>query len=254
MQSHSLFVPVATEVLELIFENPAHKKYFKNFYRFLEKNPSRHNPFKQIYIGENSQEYVLRDTSENGGVAIEKSKIYFLKDLRFILMCLIEELAFDKNIIILHGSSFIKNGKALLFCAPSGSGKSTIARSIPEGSILSDDMAVIKIVNGEFHLYSSYLDKTRSPKVEKKILLDRIYFIKKSSINRVTEETLENKLENIRDNNYLAGWLEVKKEKSDSQDVNKLQGKLYNIYLDLIKKIPIQTLYFTKDLTFLSNI
>ena len=56
---------------------------------------------------------------------------------------------------LLHAASVIHNGKACVFVGRSGAGKSTVASLSPKGSVLTDEISLIKRVNGEWHAFGT---------------------------------------------------------------------------------------------------
>lgn len=71
--------------------------------------------------------------------------------LRFIYsIILLSESGF-----LVHASSLIKEGKGYLFPGKSGTGKTTITRLIPDAKILTDDISLIKKVNGSYMAFST---------------------------------------------------------------------------------------------------
>lgn len=56
---------------------------------------------------------------------------------------------------LLHASSVVRNGKAHVFVGRSGAGKSTVASLSPQGSVLTDEISLIKPVDGEWHAFGT---------------------------------------------------------------------------------------------------
>jgi len=56
---------------------------------------------------------------------------------------------------LLHAASVIRNGKAFVFAGRSGAGKSTVASLSPQGSVLTDEISLIKRVDGEWHAFGT---------------------------------------------------------------------------------------------------
>jgi len=50
--------------------------------------------------------------------------------------------------VIVHAASLVRNGRAHLFCGPSGSGKTTVARLSPDATLLSDELSIVRLVDG----------------------------------------------------------------------------------------------------------
>jgi hypothetical protein len=51
--------------------------------------------------------------------------------------------------VVLHAASLVRDGRAYLFCGPSGSGKTTVARLSPDATLLSDELSIVRLIDGE---------------------------------------------------------------------------------------------------------
>ena len=56
---------------------------------------------------------------------------------------------------LLHAATVIRNGKAYIFTGRSGAGKSTVASLSPEGSVLTDEISLIRRENGIWRAYGT---------------------------------------------------------------------------------------------------
>jgi hypothetical protein len=56
---------------------------------------------------------------------------------------------------LLHAASVIRNGKAFVFAGRSGAGKSTVASLSPPGSALTDEISLVKRVDGEWRAFGT---------------------------------------------------------------------------------------------------
>ena len=56
---------------------------------------------------------------------------------------------------LLHAATVMRNGKAYVFTGRSGAGKSTIASLSPEGSVLTDEISLLRRENGIWHAYGT---------------------------------------------------------------------------------------------------
>jgi hypothetical protein len=56
---------------------------------------------------------------------------------------------------LLHAASVIHNGNAYVFTGRSGAGKSTVASLAPEGSVLTDEISLLRCENGEWRAYGT---------------------------------------------------------------------------------------------------
>jgi hypothetical protein len=50
--------------------------------------------------------------------------------------------------LILHAASLVRRGRAHAFVGPSGSGKTTIAHLSPDGTLLSDELSILRVADG----------------------------------------------------------------------------------------------------------
>ncbi|HYU23370.1 MAG TPA: hypothetical protein VEM60_09540 [Candidatus Dormibacteraeota bacterium] len=56
---------------------------------------------------------------------------------------------------LLHAATVIRNGKAYLFTGRSGAGKSTVASLSPQGSVLTDEISLLRRENGVWRAYGT---------------------------------------------------------------------------------------------------
>jgi hypothetical protein len=56
---------------------------------------------------------------------------------------------------LLHAATVIRNGKAYIFAGRSGAGKSTVASLSPEGSVLTDEVSLLRRECGVWHAYGT---------------------------------------------------------------------------------------------------
>ena len=65
--------------------------------------------------------------------------------------------------IALHAAGILKNGRVYVFMGPSGSGKTTVAKLSKEYTVLSDDLVIIKPIDGAYCAFPTpcWLDMQR---------------------------------------------------------------------------------------------
>jgi hypothetical protein len=79
-----------------------------------------------------------------GQVALVPGEIAIESFLRIAYtLALVEEGA-----LLVHASCLVRDERAYLFCGPSGSGKTTVARLSPEAIVLTDELPVLRTVDG----------------------------------------------------------------------------------------------------------
>jgi hypothetical protein len=68
----------------------------------------------------------------------------------FLSWALLEQEGF-----LLHAATVLRNGKAYVFVGRSGAGKSTVASLSPRGSVLTDEISLLKHVDGEWRAFGT---------------------------------------------------------------------------------------------------
>jgi hypothetical protein len=56
---------------------------------------------------------------------------------------------------LLHAATVVRGGKAYVFTGRSGAGKSTLARLSPAGTVLTDEISLLRFENGEWRAYGT---------------------------------------------------------------------------------------------------
>jgi len=90
--------------------------------------------------------------------------------------------------LLLHSAGVVKDGRAFLFFGASGSGKTTITRLSADHTILSDDILIVKPVDGGFQAFGvpfrgEFMD---APRANTRAPLAGLYRLRKASEHRVT--------------------------------------------------------------------
>ena len=79
--------------------------------------------------------------------------------LRFALWIALSMMSASSKMTLVHSSTIVHQGRAVLFLGESGTGKSTHTRlwmkSIPDAHLLNDDSPVLAVENGEAVVYGS---------------------------------------------------------------------------------------------------
>jgi len=56
---------------------------------------------------------------------------------------------------LLHAATVLRNGRAYVFFGRSGAGKSTVATLSPLGSVLTDEISLLKRIDGQWHAFGT---------------------------------------------------------------------------------------------------
>lgn len=72
-----------------------------------------------------------------------------------LLRILLSRELLTRDGFLLHAASVVRNGRAHVFTGRSGAGKSTVASLSPEGSVLTDEISLLRRENGEWRAYGT---------------------------------------------------------------------------------------------------
>jgi len=72
-----------------------------------------------------------------------------------LLRILLSWQLLDLNGFLLHAATVIRNGKAYLFTGRSGTGKTTVASLSPKGSVLTDEISLLRREDGVWRAYGT---------------------------------------------------------------------------------------------------
>lgn len=104
-----------------------------------------------------------------------------INQINFKIRGLISYILIRKKILLLHGSSIVKDGCGYIFCGRSGIGKSTILRHVNPQNVISDDVVVLAKRDKQFYIFTSPFDKEKYPKLDDRIVpLKKIFFLNRA--------------------------------------------------------------------------
>jgi hypothetical protein len=138
--------------------------------------------------------------------------------------------------LVLHAASLIRNGKAHLFCGPSGSGKTTIARLTPAATLLSDELSIVRLSDGQAVSYGTpFWGELARGGEDRSAPLRGIYFLHKGDRHKVEAIGPRRALERL-----LPNVLFFVKERE-------LTARVLGISADLLEAVPCFDLSFRPD-------
>lgn len=140
---------------------------------------------------------------------------------------------------LVHASNLIRNGKGYIFPGKSGAGKTTIAQLSPDATLLSDDISLIKIVNGAPVAFGTPFWGALAVGGENvSTTITGIYFPIKDKENYVQKLSPRQALERLLPNVVFFA--------RDSE----FSKQLFNLCYDLVSKVPAHELHFSPEPTF----
>lgn len=87
---------------------------------------------------------------------------------------------------LLHAATIVKNGKAYVFVGRSGAGKSTVASLSPRGSVLTDEISLLKRVDGEWRAFGTpFWGEFRADGANTSAPLAGIFRLVQAAVNRL---------------------------------------------------------------------
>lgn len=88
---------------------------------------------------------------------------------------------------LLHAATVVRNGKAYVFAGRSGAGKSTVAALLPEGSVLTDEISLLRRENGAWCAYGTpFWGEFRAAGLNTSAPVTGIFRLLQAAENRVT--------------------------------------------------------------------
>jgi hypothetical protein len=152
-------------------------------------------------------------------------------------------LLFKQNAIILHAAAIVRDNKVYIFLGHSGSGKSTVSQLSDDCTVLSDDMVVVKQVNGSYHVFPSpfWLDMQRGKRENRGYQIGGIFTL-------IQDETTY--LKKIPPAQAMADIFTVPHIPAEMQPVQ----KLFNSFSNILNEYDLYEMHFTKDKSFWRHI
>lgn len=164
-------------------------------------------------------------------------------DLNNYLRIIYSLVLLDEQGFLVHAASLIRNGIGYLFPGKSGTGKTTITQLSRISIILSDEISLVKKVNGKYNIFGTPFWNELTINGENIYTpLKQIFLPKKDKENYIIPVKPLNALEYLIPN--VLFFL----------DNDKFNMQLFNICMDFIDAVPAQELHFLPEPSFWSVI
>jgi hypothetical protein len=152
-------------------------------------------------------------------------------------------LLFKQKAIILHAAAIVRDNKVYIFLGHSGSGKSTVCQLSDDCTVLSDDMVVVKQVNGSYHVFPSpfWLDMQRGERENRGYQIGGIFTL-------IQDQTTY--LKKIPPSQAMADIFTVPHIPAEMQPVQ----KLFDSFSNILNEYNLYEMHFTKDKSFWRHI
>ena len=161
------------------------------------------------------------------------------RDLNNYLRVVYSLILLDENGFLVHAASLIKNGDGFLFPGKSGTGKTTITRLSTDSILLSDEVSLVKMLDGKYHVFGTpFWGELNIAGENTHTALKHIYLPKQDKINYKKPANAAKTLEKLIPN--VLFFLD--------DDESKMQ--LFNICHDFVNIVPAHELHFLPDPSF----
>lgn len=140
---------------------------------------------------------------------------------------------------LLHAATVLSHGRACVFTGKSGAGKSTVASLSPKASVLTDEISLLKFVDGGWHAFGTpFWGEFRAEGANVQAPVGGLYFLVQASEDRLEKISA---LESIRA--MLPNVLFFSRERQTTEN-------LLGLLSEFVSSIPCYRLFFRKDCSF----
>ena len=140
---------------------------------------------------------------------------------------------------LLHAATVLSDGRACVFTGKSGAGKSTVASLSPKASVLTDEISLLKFVDGGWHAFGTpFWGEFRTEGANVQAPIGGLYFLVQASEDRLEKISA---LESIRA--MLPNVLFFSRERQTTEN-------LLCLLSEFVSSIPCYRLFFRKDCSF----
>ena len=141
--------------------------------------------------------------------------------------------------VVVHAASLVRDGRAYLFSGPSGSGKTTVAQLSTDATLLSDELSIVRIVEGKPVCFGTpFRGELNLAGQDRAAPLAGVYFLRQASRHSV---------ESLRPERALARLLTNVLFFAREPDVT---AKVFGIAADIVSTVPCFELSFRRDARF----
>lgn len=250
--SEQLNISIGNVPLRLhIPEGELRDKAYRRYAQFLEDSPGGLCVFmnsaktKSSHVAgpvdvNNSSEFAWENASLRwNDMQVEFEGVRHEYGLDSLIRILLSMLLSRQRGFLLHAATVVNKGRAYVFTGKSGAGKSTVASLSPTGTVLTDEISLLKFVDGAWHAFGTpFWGEFRADGANVHAPIARLYFLNQSLEDRVekvsTRESLRALLPNV---------LFFSRERQMTEDLFSLLG-------EFIKSVPCGRLFFRKDHAF----
>lgn len=156
-----------------------------------------------------------------------------------LIRILLSKLLLDRNGFLLHAASVLVDGRAHIFTGRSGAGKSTVASLSPAGSVLTDEISLLRRVGPCWQAFGTpFWGEFRAGDMNCNAPISGIYSLIQAKQDRLERISPRDALRVL-----LPNVLFFSSRKQDNE-------QLLRILTDIVDAIPVYQLYFRRHADF----
>ncbi len=233
-------VPLSLFIREQALLEPASRRYREFAKDSAEAFPivlrqpetQTHETGEFSYLLDDAQLILRSRGAEFHGVRHE----YALDSLLRILLTMV---LLPQRGFLLHGATVVRDGRAYVFFGRSGAGKSTVASLSPQGSVLTDEISLLRYSNGSWQAHGTpFWGEFRAAGINQRFPVAGLYLLKQANHERVELLSMKQALRAL-----LPCVLFFASEK-------RAHETLLRTLMRLIAELPCHRLYFRRNSEF----
>ncbi len=152
-----------------------------------------------------------------------------------LLRILLTMVLLPRSGFLLHAATVVRDGRAYVFTGRSGAGKSTVASLSPAGTVLTDEISLLRFTDGHWHAYGTpFWGEFRAAGQNEHYPIAGIYTLVQAP---------EDRLEQLTTKEILRALLPCVLFFTSKPDANE---ELLRLLLGMVRQIPCYQLHFRR--------
>ena len=156
-----------------------------------------------------------------------------------LLRILLTMVLLPRRGFLLHAASVVRDGRAYVFTGRSGAGKSTVASLSPAGTVLTDEISLLRFTDGCWHAYGTpFWGEFRAAGLNEHYPIAGIYKL---------EQAPEDRLESLTPKEILRALLPCVLFFTSNPEANR---EMLHMLLGMVQHVPCYRLHFRRAADF----
>lgn len=158
-----------------------------------------------------------------------------------LIRILLSVLLAPQRGFLLHAATVLRDGRAYVFTGKSGAGKSTVASLSPAGSVLTDEISLLKFTDGDWQAFGTpFWGEFRAEGANVHAPIAGLYFLQQATEDRVGKVSVHEALRALLPNVLFF-----------SRD-RQMTESLLRLLAEFVGTVPVYRLFFRRDRHFWS--